>query len=843
MKKYLSVFLVLALLSPKSSFAITPPLANEEIIGTVNGEDLPLKEFTRLINAQRKTFRQSLNYDLFSKTSSSKRKELLGKAKNDGLAVPYEDFSIAWGNLLKNYSGIGNLEKKGKENKLLLVDIQRKLEDNILLDKYFDKHIKTKLLGLMVDEAIVLSEAKQRNLKVGEEDIRNKLDLIKEKHGGDSGFIKFLATNNATVEDAKQEIKNQLLYQMVKDSVSKELQTDNKEKIKAYFNIKKRSADIDISSEKVFGKDTSLQMAEIVKTESPVQVVKKQQIIQASAPQKTKAEDLPNLSEITQKITIEVKKQLSDEMKLLQQKLEENEILVKNEKEKSDKLALELKKKEIAEKELLKRQAESESLALGLKKKELAEKELLKEKIETEMQAETQRLALELKNKEESEKQKNIEAQRLAIELKNKIEIENQRNLEREKLALELKNKQLEAEKLTLELRKKEEINKDLLHKQAEAESIVLELNKQKEIGKQFLRESQNKEHEEKIFAGKFEKEQREVRKAEKIADGKILKEQHDMQKAVKEIQRAKKLAQQTMLKEQKEMQMAEMAKAKEDKLALEKKFNEEREMKRAEKLAQDKMLKEQKEIQMAEMAKAKEDKLALEKKLNEEIEMKRVEKLAFENMLKVQKEMQMAEMAKAKEDKVAFEKKLKEERETKRAQEMAERLKLKEARIAERMKRKEIEIKSIQDSNPKIRFSYQPVGFTPVQPPISLKSLESTIPMSKSVGYVPVNNINFKVTAPMNKKIESNKPLDAITKKEPVAVVFDKKLEEKRKKDLKKKIEKYAMKKNLKNGNQLVPGEPVITERTEMVEGQQQSAHELRELRNKVEEKKISGN
>ena len=74
-----------------------------------------------------------------------------------------------------------------------------------------EKITKEKLLDLIIDERLILQEAKKRNIQISDNAVSARLDQIKQKLG-EEGFKKFLLENNATPADAKNEIKNQLLY-------------------------------------------------------------------------------------------------------------------------------------------------------------------------------------------------------------------------------------------------------------------------------------------------------------------------------------------------------------------------------------------------------------------------------------------------------------------------------------------------------------------------------------------------------------------------------------------------------------------------------------------------------
>ncbi len=647
------------------------------------------------------------------------------------MSISYDDFSLAWEKLLRSSGGIGKLEKKGKENRLLLVDIQRKLEDNLLLDKYFEKQIKVKLLGLMVDEAIILSEAKLRNIDVDEEEIENRLEVIRQKHGGNEGLIMFLASNNATLEDARREIRNQFLYEMVKESISSELNTTNKEKIKAYFNMKKRTAQITINSQGLFWKDVidALELSKPgVSSVNVVHVDSSPKSAPVPAKQMVKSVDTKaalvneksNLNEITKKIADEVKKQYSTEKALLEKKLLEKELALKIEKEKAEKLKLEASKKNEIENLLIEKQVELARLTEELhKKNEELKKNVRAEALLVEKQLEANRLAEELKNKEETEQllvERQVETEKLMEELKIKGESEKQ-----------LAEQQLETQRLAEELNKKEEAERLLAEKEIEANRLASELKK-KEDAEKLLAE---KEIEANRLAGELKK-----------------KEEAERLLAEKEIE-ASRLASELKKKEEAEKLLAEKE-IEANRLAGELKKKEE-----AERL----LAKKQLEL----------DKLVLELKRKDEQNLNG--KLQFEKFAAEKKnyELSRALAIKAK------------------------------AEEKEREKLGKIVRKQIIDEEKKALAN----------------------------AYIPVNNKEFKIN-------------NFDSKKNPVLFSLDKKLEEKRKKTLEKRIAKYAIKnkKDLYLRPGIVPGTPIVSG-VEKIGNDK--TDDLSELRNKIEENKVS--
>ena len=209
-------------------------IASENSIGSINEENIDLKEYERLFNAQKIKFEEGFLFDLsidhkkYSDIELS-RKELLTKAKISGLSVNDEEFNSAWEKV--NHQIIA-------ENNLNIDDIKNKLRENLLLEKYFKKEARFKIIDHMIDEILVLQEAKQRNISISEEELTTKLNQVIEKQGGEISFNEFLKQNNATIEDAKNEIKKNTTIELVKKSFPSEDEFIN------HFRDKKINANI-----------------------------------------------------------------------------------------------------------------------------------------------------------------------------------------------------------------------------------------------------------------------------------------------------------------------------------------------------------------------------------------------------------------------------------------------------------------------------------------------------------------------------------------------------------------------------------------------------------------------
>lgn len=145
----------------------------------------------------------------------------------------------------------GNLETKNEiigtvngEN-LYLNEFNRLF--NAQNKKYEKESAREIILDQMIDKMLVMQEAKSRSLNVSEAEINRRLDLIKERQGGEEAFTNFLAQNDATIEDAKNEIKNQILFDFLKNSI----ESKEGKSFKSFISAKKINSDIVIFTSKI----------------------------------------------------------------------------------------------------------------------------------------------------------------------------------------------------------------------------------------------------------------------------------------------------------------------------------------------------------------------------------------------------------------------------------------------------------------------------------------------------------------------------------------------------------------------------------------------------------------
>ena len=145
------------------------------------------------------------------------------------------------------------LESKSKDSNNEIIAIVN--GEEILLKEFKrlyniqTKNISKKIIDKLINEALILQEAKSRSINAPDEETRKKLDLIIEKQGGVLSFVDFLKENNATIQDAEDEIKNQIIIELLNKELSKD--NTNQLSLKDLLADKKSKANIVVYTNKL----------------------------------------------------------------------------------------------------------------------------------------------------------------------------------------------------------------------------------------------------------------------------------------------------------------------------------------------------------------------------------------------------------------------------------------------------------------------------------------------------------------------------------------------------------------------------------------------------------------
>ncbi len=573
---FISILLYNIVFLTENSYAST----NENIIATVNNINISTTEFGRLYNAHKKQLHTSYDFDLFTLQNKNpqiaqKRKEQINQAKSEGLNITADELDESVNKLLTEYGTIENLEKKAKENNLTLQTIKTKLQENLLLDKYFEITIRDKITNHLINELLVIEEAKTRKLEVKEDDINKRLNFLKDKQGGESGFKTFLAENNATLEDAKNEIKNQLLYELTKEQIIKENKDFND-----FIKGKKDSANIIIYN-KI---DTNPEQQTTPKTPTSSLRTNKYPV-----PTKQRVQGLNSIERGTSQVLAELEKKIKDLNKNIvknEQKLatesppktedtkEQNNTQNNNNQIELNKLSGPVILKPLQITDVKGQKTEDRIIELIAKDEELKEQKKEIKEFERKKREEEQLAKLEIqKAKRAKEAQlkeltrKKKEEIALAKAEQGKIKnLEKERKLNEERLAkLEEKNKK----EIALKAAKEEREKLEALQQQKEKEEALAKaeqekiknLEKERKLNEERLAKLEEKNKKEIILkAAREEREKKEValktakEKREKLEALQQQKEKEEAlakaeQEKIKNLERERKLNEERLAK------------------------------------------------------------------------------------------------------------------------------------------------------------------------------------------------------------------------------------------------------------------------------------------------------
>lgn len=220
-----------------------PSYASNNIVLTVNESKVYEDEFNRLFNARKKSYRESLNFNLFSYDSAEireKRKAYLNKAKKENIQIEDSDVEVAFDRLKKQFKNIDNVLHVASKHDLSIKDIKNKLKENLTLERYFNKIAKSEVIDLLVTEKLLVEESDKRGILVYEKEVISEIEKLKKEKGGLDGFLKYLNANNATITDAKREIKNKLVFAKVKRDIIKNVPISTEEIQKNYEKYYKK---------------------------------------------------------------------------------------------------------------------------------------------------------------------------------------------------------------------------------------------------------------------------------------------------------------------------------------------------------------------------------------------------------------------------------------------------------------------------------------------------------------------------------------------------------------------------------------------------------------------------
>lgn len=126
---------------------------------------------------------------------------------------------------------------------ITLVDLKEKLAQHPLTAQVpFDqipKDVKTQVLNLMIEERLILKEAKEKGVDVLDEEIEAAIENVKQKAGGPEKFTAALTLSGMTVEELKKNYREELTRQkVIEKEIAQGLKVDPAKLREAYEKIK-----------------------------------------------------------------------------------------------------------------------------------------------------------------------------------------------------------------------------------------------------------------------------------------------------------------------------------------------------------------------------------------------------------------------------------------------------------------------------------------------------------------------------------------------------------------------------------------------------------------------------
>lgn len=99
-----------------------------------------------------------------------------------------------------------------------------------------EQMLRRDLLNQMIDEKLVLQEAKKRNLLPSDKEVADEIKKIKEQLGDEGNFKKFLAANGVNEPKLNDLVKEQLALMKLQEQITADLAEPEEAEIKNYYN-------------------------------------------------------------------------------------------------------------------------------------------------------------------------------------------------------------------------------------------------------------------------------------------------------------------------------------------------------------------------------------------------------------------------------------------------------------------------------------------------------------------------------------------------------------------------------------------------------------------------------
>jgi len=103
----------------------------------------------------------------------------------------------------------------------------------------FEQMLRADILNQMVDQKLVLQDAKNRELLPSDKEVKEEIDKLKKQLGADGDFKKFLAANGINEPKLEDFIKQQLALEKLQAEIASGVQEPTEQEINDYYNNNK----------------------------------------------------------------------------------------------------------------------------------------------------------------------------------------------------------------------------------------------------------------------------------------------------------------------------------------------------------------------------------------------------------------------------------------------------------------------------------------------------------------------------------------------------------------------------------------------------------------------------
>ncbi len=205
LKRRLNI-LVLILIFVLGFKSLASSAQENNLIGCVNNYPIYKSEYDRLLSKDLEKFKLEYIFDPWKNSAVDdfeKRQNLIQKLKNqNSFFIPAT---------ASQYHYEFSQKQKQFGNPLNTYDLNSYAEENALLTEFFQQNNQKKIQNKLIDKALLLQEAKARNLNIMPWEIETAFQKVQSKYANPYEFQEFLRLNNANEFDLRNSIEEQIL--------------------------------------------------------------------------------------------------------------------------------------------------------------------------------------------------------------------------------------------------------------------------------------------------------------------------------------------------------------------------------------------------------------------------------------------------------------------------------------------------------------------------------------------------------------------------------------------------------------------------------------------------------